>query len=92
MNRYTLKFQNKKHEKRYRRLVVLTNLNFIRFAYYLLLAIFSGYMIGEAVINEDARLWIVRVAFIGAFFVAGFILCTKYVHRKYNLVAFGVIT
>lgn len=84
MNRYNLKFQNKRLEKRYRRIVVLGNLAYLRVIYYLLLAVFTGYTIGAAIELNDARIWIVRAVFIGIFAVMGFLVFTKYIQRHYN--------
>mmetsp|Transcript_42776 Transcript_42776/g.49579 ORF Transcript_42776/g.49579 Transcript_42776/m.49579 type:complete len:2326 (+) Transcript_42776:18-6995(+) len=91
MNPITLKFQNNKYEKKYRRLTILANMNYLRVVYYFIIAIFSGYTIGQAILEEDARLWIVRVVFIGCFFVLGFLLCTKYIHRNYDFIAFSIL-
>ena len=90
MNPYTLTFQNNKDEKRYRRLVVTSNLGYLRLVYYVLLLIFAGYTAGAAGVNHDYRLWIVRVAFIFAFAVMGLILCTRTIHMRYHSVAYFV--
>ena len=95
MHPYSLKFRNRKIENTYKRLVLKSNLWYLRVIFYLLLAIFGGYTIGEALTtsreDSDRRVvGFVRLGFIVIFLFSGLLFFTRFIEANYERIAFAV--
>ncbi len=95
MHHYSLKFRNKKLEKNYKRLSMKSNRLYLKVMYYLLLLIFGGYTIGDALLvgsdgSQDSLVGFVRLIFIIIFLVLGISFFMRFIEVYYEKITFGV--